>query len=617
MAQSADFRVNSLPPPGEGARDIKTQQVELLYTQAPAAFVATVLNAGIATTVLWQNVDRRLLCGWLALMLAITLSRFVLVRQYHRTARTADRLPLWRQRFLLGTGLAGTAWGSAGILLFPSDSTVHQVFLVFILGGMAGGAIATLSADMSAFLVFFLPTLLPVTARIFTQHDSGISTAMGLLLLSFAGVLLVTARQMHASIVESLQLRLANLELVQHLSAAKDQTESSNRQLAASNQALSVAMLEVQASEERHRSIIATAQDAFVAIETNGAIIEWNHRAEITFGWTSAEILGRGLTETIIPPQHRDAHTKGLRRFLAAGEEQALSRRFELTALHRDGREFPVEIAIWSVRLGSTYTFNAFVRDISERKIVERMKDEFVSMVSHELRTPLTSMRGALGLLASGVLGTLPEKGRRLLEIALNNTERLVRLINDILDIERMASGKVMMKYQACDSASLITQAAEIMQPMAEQAEVTLSVSTQPLPLWADPDRIIQTLTNLLSNAIKFSPLGSTVWLTVARRGKEAEFQVKDQGRGIPAEKLESIFERFQQVDASDSRKEGGTGLGLAICRSIAQQHGGRIRVESTRGEGSTFFFTLSMMKETELSDVARASVSHTEDKTS
>jgi hypothetical protein len=225
MAQSADFRVNSLPPPGEGARDIETQQVELLYTQAPAAFVATVLNVGIAVAVLWQNVDRRLLCGWLALMLAITLSRFVLVRQYHRTARTADRRPLWRRRFLLGTGLAGTAWGSAGILLFPHDSTVHQVFLVFILGGMAGGAIATLSADMSAFLAFFLPTLLPVTVRIFTHHDSGISTAMGFLLLSFAGVLLVTARQMHASIVESLQLRLANFELVQNLSAAKDQTE--------------------------------------------------------------------------------------------------------------------------------------------------------------------------------------------------------------------------------------------------------------------------------------------------------------------------------------------------------------------------------------------------------
>jgi PAS domain S-box-containing protein len=590
--------------------------VELLYTQAPAAFVGTGLNVGIAVAVLWQVVDRRVLFCWLALMLAVTLSRFVLVRHYYRGARTADRVPLWRRRFILGTGLAGTAWGSAGLLLFPPDSTVHQVFLVFILGGMAAGAIATLSADMSAFLAFFLPTLLPVTARIFTHYDSEISTAMGFLLLSFAGVLLIAARQLHASIVESLQLRLANLDLVQNLSIAKEQTEDSNLQLAESNQALNAAIMEVKANEERHRSIIETAQDAFVSIDTNGAIIEWNHQAEVTFGWTRAEIIGRSLTETIIPPQHREAHTKGVQRFLAGGAEQVLRRRLELTALHRDGREFPAEIAIWSVKLAATYTFNAFVRDISERKIIERMKDEFVAMVSHELRTPLTSMRGALGLLTSGVFGTLPEKGRRLLEIALNNTERLVRLINDILDIERMASGKVTMKYQTCDSASLMTQAAEVMQPLAEQAGVTLSVTTQSVPLWADPDRILQALTNLLSNAIKFSPSGGTVWLTVARRGKEAEFQVKDQGRGIPVEKRDAIFERFQQVDASDSRKESGTGLGLAICRSIVEQHGGRIWVESTFGEGSAFFFTVPVEQETARSETALALESHKGDTT-
>jgi CheY-like chemotaxis protein len=186
------------------------------------------------------------------------------------------------------------------------------------------------------------------------------------------------------------------------------------------------------------------------------------------------------------------------------------------------------------------------------------------------------------------------------LEIAVNNTDRLVRLINDILDIERMQLGKVSMQRRLCDTATLLTQAVEEMQAMADGAGVTLAVTPFPLRVWADPDRIVQTLTNLLSNAIKFSPAGGTVWVTVARQKEEAVFTVRDQGRGIPADKLETIFERFQQVDASDARKRGGTGLGLAICRSIVRQHEGRIWAESVFGKGSAFFFTLPVWKEAE-----------------
>jgi CheY-like chemotaxis protein len=240
--------------------------------------------------------------------------------------------------------------------------------------------------------------------------------------------------------------------------------------------------------------------------------------------------------------------------------------------------------------------------DITERRAVDQMKDEFVSVVSHELRTPLTSIRGSLGLLASGRLGTLQEKGQRMLEIAVANTDRLVRLINDILDIERMQSGKIALQKQECNAADLMTQAAEAMRALAEKAEVTLSVTPQSERLWADPDRILQILTNLLSNAIKFSSRGSTVWLTAEHQDGHLLVHVKDQGRGIPADKRESIFERFQQVDASDAREKGGTGLGLAICRSIIHQHGGRIWVESTLGEGSTFSFILPVLSSAETS---------------
>ncbi|MEG3842484.1 PAS domain S-box protein [Microcoleus sp. herbarium14] len=294
----------------------------------------------------------------------------------------------------------------------------------------------------------------------------------------------------------------------------------------------------------------------------------------------------------------------------------------------RDGSSFPVEYVVAPMReqgkiIGAVVTF----KDITERLAVERMKDEFISVVSHELRTPMTSIHGALGLLNSGVLDAYPQKAKRMLEIAVTNTDRLVRLINDILDLERMESSYSTAIKQTCNVAELMLQAADEMQGMAEQAGVTLSVRPVGAQLQAVPDRLIQALTNLLSNAIKFSPSGATIWLSgeLTQKRDLAEkaglnsasssllspecaanphssvnssilIAVKDQGRGIPADKLEIVFERFQQVDASDSRHSGGTGLGLAICRTIVQQHGGRIWVESVLGEGSTFFLSLPVL---------------------
>ncbi|PSB48130.1 ATP-binding protein, partial [Chamaesiphon polymorphus] len=248
--------------------------------------------------------------------------------------------------------------------------------------------------------------------------------------------------------------------------------------------------------------------------------------------------------------------------------------------------------------------FFALTSDISDRKAIERMKDEFISVVSHELRTPLTSLHSALKILATGRLGTLSSDGQQLLAIADENTERLVRLVNSVLDLQRIESGAVTIEKQACNAADLMVQAVEAMQPMAQQHGITLVNQPLNANIWADADYILQTLTNLISNAIKFSAPGGKVWLTVETqrqplpvpKGQKTSkskaknavevvlFQVRDEGQGIPAHKLESIFERFQQVDASDSRKKGGTGLGLTICRKIIDRHEGKIWVDSTLG---------------------------------
>lgn len=269
--------------------------------------------------------------------------------------------------------------------------------------------------------------------------------------------------------------------------------------------------------------------------------------------------------------------------------------------------------------------FFALINDISDRKAIERMKDEFISIVSHELRTPLTSLHSALKILATGRLGTLTPGGQQMLGIADDSTERLVRLVNNVLDLQRIESGNVVMDQQVCNAATLMIRATEVMQAMAEQHEVALVTQPLDVSIWADSDYILQTLINLLSNAIKFSAPGGIVWLTVESRVSPgatppevppsrpqrstaklrlpyrptiALFQVRDQGQGIPTDQLERIFERFQQVDSSDSRKKGGTGLGLTICRKIIEQHDGKIWAESVLGQGSTFSFTLPALPE-------------------
>ena len=236
---------------------------------------------------------------------------------------------------------------------------------------------------------------------------------------------------------------------------------------------------------------------------------------------------------------------------------------------------------------------------LTQRASLDHIKDEFISTVSHELRTPLTSIRGALGLLSAGLLGNVDPKAQNLLRIAVSNTDRLIRLINDILDLERMESGRAPLSIRRCSLRELTQQSVETMTAMADGANVTIDLNadedpSDPIHFDGDADRITQVITNLLSNAIKFSPPNSTIRLHLASDANYVTLRVEDEGRGIPADKLESIFDRFQQVEASDARQKGGTGLGLAICRTIAHQHNGAIWAEpNDSGKGVSLWLEL------------------------
>jgi signal transduction histidine kinase/CheY-like chemotaxis protein len=239
---------------------------------------------------------------------------------------------------------------------------------------------------------------------------------------------------------------------------------------------------------------------------------------------------------------------------------------------------------------------------LTHRSELDTLKDEFISTVSHELRTPLTSIRGALGLLSSGIIGDVDAKALNLLRIAVTNTDRLIRLINDILDLERMESGRAPLQIRRCSLRDLAQQAIDTMTPMADANTVhialepfTVAQAAYPEALFfdGDSDRILQVLTNLLSNAIKFSPVASTVRIYTEATSDSILLKVVDEGRGIPIDKLDSIFDRFQQIEPSDARQKGGTGLGLAICRSIVQQHSGSIWAQRNLGLGTTLYVML------------------------
>jgi signal transduction histidine kinase len=265
---------------------------------------------------------------------------------------------------------------------------------------------------------------------------------------------------------------------------------------------------------------------------------------------------------------------------------------------HPDGRVGWLSIdAVPLVRPGQTapWAVVSTIADVTREQELDRAKEEFVSIVSHELRTPLTSVRGSLGLLGAGDRASFDDKQRRLIDIATSNVERLARLVDDLLDIERLQAERSPFDTRDLDAADAVRISLDAIGEMADANGVRLEMGPCAGHVVADLDRLVQILTNLVSNAVKFSPLGSLVTVSAAPEEEMVVFSVRDRGRGIPGDKLEEIFERFVQVDASDTRDKGGSGLGLAICKDLVERQGGRIWVQSELGHGSTFSFTLPM----------------------
>jgi len=357
--------------------------------------------------------------------------------------------------------------------------------------------------------------------------------------------------------------------------------------------------------EERTRSlrqvtartdlVVDSVGEGIYGVDPDGMITFVNPAAAQALGYVAHDLTGRDAHMTFhargpggqLLPKDQCYITEAVREGLVSTAEDD-------SYVRSDGEILPVEVTTTPLTeedhvLGAVVIF----RDVTHRREVERLKSEFVSMVSHELRTPLTAIQGSLGLISGGALGPLPAPATRMLEIASISAHRLNRLVDDILDIERIESGGLVLQPGRQHARTVIEAAVEQMQVLAAEADVRMRVGAVSGAVHADPDRAAQTLINLIGNALKFSYPGGLVEISARAEDDVVEFMVTDEGRGIPGDRLERIFNRFEQVDSSDAREKGGFGLGLAISRSLVERSGGRIWATNNPDRGATLHFTL------------------------
>jgi len=347
---------------------------------------------------------------------------------------------------------------------------------------------------------------------------------------------------------------------------------------------------DLEISEERQRAIVEHMVDPLITINDLGIVSLFNPAAERVFGYQKEEVIGNNV-KMLMPEPYHTQHDGYLKNYSNTGNRKIIGFGREITALRKDGSVFPADLSVSEMMVDGKKLYTGVIRDITERKQIDKMKNEFISTVSHELRTPLTAIRGSLSLINGGVVGPMPDAAQEMLEIAGNNTERLLMLINDILDIQKIESGQMSFKFKDVELISFLKQAIEAHQSYGEEYGVGFVVESElsEAHVFADSNRLMQVVANLLSNAAKFSPKGDTVTLTVAELDNIIRMSVTDNGHGIPKEFHSKLFDKFTQSDSSDTRQKGGTGLGLNITKAIVKKHGGRINFITTEGVGTTF----------------------------
>lgn len=536
---------------------ILAEQTSQIYGAVNKAIITTILNSTILIIVLWPVIDHKVLLSWLTLILLVSIIRSFTSYRYKLSSPSPAKAQVWTQRFLFGSIVASIVWGSSSIFLFPTEDLTRQVFLAFVLGGMAAGAVTSLSYIKIAVYIYLVFTLVPLIVRFF-YSGTELSFVMASMLTLYLAALLQSAKQSYTSSEQNISMRIDNIA----------QQNSLNQ------------------SEYRYETLLQTATDAFFLHNLDGKFINVNNQACSILGYSRDELLSMSMVD--IDTENPKTVWANLRK----GGNIHIERIYR----RKDSSTFPVEVGIGFIQMGKESLLSVLVRDVTERKRVDKMKNEFISTVSHELRTPLTSIKGSIGLMIGGAAGELSTQAQELLTIANNNTERLLFLINDILDIQKIESGELEMEFVNIELIPFLKQAIQDNTAYAEQYGISLMLDPveHNVCIHGNKDRLMQVMANLLSNAVKFSHSKGIVKVSVTEKNEQTiRISVTDYGQGIPIDFYSTIFDKFTQHDSSDTRNKGGTGLGLNISKSIIEKHGGKIAFTSEIEAGTTFYFDL------------------------
>jgi PAS domain S-box-containing protein len=354
---------------------------------------------------------------------------------------------------------------------------------------------------------------------------------------------------------------------------------------------------EAQKNEEKVEAILNNTAEAIITIDEKGIIQSANKTSEIIFGYREDELINKNIA-FLISANVWEKLTDDSDNMLT-DQEPGNRQATEIEGHRKRGSSFPMEINVTSIITDNQKLFIANMHDITERKQAEIQKSEFVSTISHELRTPLTSIKGSLGLVLGNAMGEISDETRNILDLAFNNCERQIRLVNDLLDMEKLSAGKMEFHKDNLDLHNVIKESVELNKDYGMKFNVSFKFEESVFPalIYADKDKLLQVLANLLSNAAKFSPEGGEVTITLAEQDEMYRVNIIDEGSGIPEDCHGKIFQRFSQADSSDTRKIGGTGLGLFITKTIIEAHDGHINFESIVDQGTTFYFLIKKLK--------------------
>jgi PAS domain S-box-containing protein len=538
-------------------------QTLMLRKNARTALLANCILAGAVTYVMRGVVEAPVLLVWLAVLLSLNGARFLHIAASRASQDTYDAGVPWARTFTFGAGLTGAVWGIGAVIMFPPEAIQLQVFLAFVLGGLAAGAVVMAASWLPAFFAFSVPMLAPLIFR-FLIEPGELPLVMGAMLILFVVFLGSLARSFNASLKQTLSLRNERSRLLdeRHINEMFFTKTFDNS------------------------PVLMTLSDP-----KDGKHYDVNRAWTALTGYSHQDAMGKSSLELGLWSQPEDRA-----RFIETLEREGEVAGMETIFRTRSGEERDMLVAGEHVLDGKMLFIG---QDITRLKEVERLKTEFVSVVSHELHTPLTSIKGSLGLLSKKSDGLLPEQSRQLLELAERNTDRLTNLVNDILDFEKLRSGTVQFQSKRLDLAALTADTIAACRDLAEASGVTFQMiePAQPVNVTGDAMRIGQVITNILSNAAKFSEPGGTVEISVSEMAGLARVEISDRGPGIDAAHRGAVFERFTQGDQSNTRAKMGTGLGLSISKPIIEQHGGYIDFRANAGGGTTFFFVLPITR--------------------